>query len=142
LADDAILLNDSMQITYRGKKLSLDLTHRCQKDNFLSPVRIESKEAGDDEFGTFVVTIDGEKATVRSDGREREMELPKRGPWTVGQGLLQWSDLVLPHSRSNQSARGRRWENEWVSSWPGCFGSRYRVASARSRSRSSGPSGR
>ena len=54
----------------------MDLTYRCKKDNFLSPVRIESKEKGDDEFGTFVVTIDGEKATVRSEGREREMELP------------------------------------------------------------------
>ncbi|MFW6114344.1 MAG: hypothetical protein ACOC7K_01235 [bacterium] len=77
VADDAILLTDHMEIDFRGEKLTLDLTHQSKKDNFLSPVRIDSKGAGDDEFGTFVVTIEGDEATVRSDGRERKMELPK-----------------------------------------------------------------
>jgi hypothetical protein len=77
VADDAILLTDHMEIEFRGEKLTLDLAHRCRKDNFLSPVRIESKGEGDDEFGTFVATIDEEGATIRSDGRERKMELPE-----------------------------------------------------------------
>lgn len=75
---DLVVLKDRMEISFRGEKLSLDLTHRCKRDNYLSPVRIESKGEGDDEFGTFVVTVDGEKATVHSEGREREMELPNR----------------------------------------------------------------
>ena len=73
---DLVVLNDRMEISFRGKKLSLDLTHRCKRDNYLSPFRIDSKGEGDDELGTFVVTIDGEKATVRSEDGEREMELP------------------------------------------------------------------
>jgi len=77
VADDAVLLSDRMEISFRGEKLSLDLTHRCKKDSFLSPVRIDSKGEGDDEFGTFVVIIKGDEATVRFDGRERKMELPK-----------------------------------------------------------------
>lgn len=74
---DLIVLNDRMEISFGGEKLSLDLTHRCKRDNYLSPVRIDSKGEGDDEFGTFVLTIDGETATVHSEGREREMELPR-----------------------------------------------------------------
>jgi len=77
VADDAILLTDRMEIDFKGEKLTLDLAHRCRKDSFMSPIRIDSKGEGDDEFGTFVVTIEGDKATVRSDGRERRMEMPK-----------------------------------------------------------------
>jgi hypothetical protein len=77
MADNAILLTDHFEIEFRAKKLTLDLAHQCKKDNFLSPVRIDSKGEGDDEFGTFVATIDEEGATIRSDGRERKMELPK-----------------------------------------------------------------
>ncbi|MDY0167623.1 MAG: hypothetical protein RBS80_13835 [Thermoguttaceae bacterium] len=77
VADDAVILDDRIEIETRGEKLTLHLTHRCKKDNFLSPVLIESKGEGDDEFGTFVVTIDEERAAVRSDSRERKMKLPK-----------------------------------------------------------------
>ncbi len=77
VADDAVLLADRVEIQFRGERLMLDLAHRCKKDNFLSPVRIDSEGEGDDEFGTFVVTIEGDEATVRSDGRERTMELPE-----------------------------------------------------------------
>ena len=76
VAGGLVVLNDRMEISFRGEKVSLDLTHRCKRDNYLSPIHIDSKGEGDDEFGTFVVTIDGERATVRSEGREREMELP------------------------------------------------------------------
>jgi hypothetical protein len=72
---DLVILNDQAKISYRGTKQSLDLTHRCKKDNFLSPIRIDSKSKG--EVGTFVATIDGEKATIRSEGRERTMVLPR-----------------------------------------------------------------
>ena len=74
---DFIVLNDRMEMEVRGKKLTGDLSHRCKKDNFLSPVRIECKGEGDDEFGTFIATINGKKATISSNGQEREMELPR-----------------------------------------------------------------
>jgi hypothetical protein len=76
LAADCIVLHDSMVIRFGGKKLSLDLEHRCRKDSFLSPLRIESKGEGDDELGTFVATINNEKAIVRSEDGERGMAIP------------------------------------------------------------------
>ena len=77
VAADSVLLDDRMKLAYRGKEISLDLTHRCKKDHFLSPKRIESKGEGDDEAGTFVVTVDGTQAQVRFNGKERKMDLPQ-----------------------------------------------------------------
>lgn len=80
VTDDGVILDDRMEITYRGEELSLELTHQCRKNNFLSPKQIESKGEGDDELGTFVATIEDGKAAVRSGGKERQLELP---PGTV-----------------------------------------------------------
>jgi len=77
VTDEAVALTDQFEIDYRGQKLTLDLTHQCEKDNFLSPVRIESKGEGDDELGTFVATVEDGQATIRRNGKEREMELPE-----------------------------------------------------------------
>jgi hypothetical protein len=74
---DSISLDDTFALIYRGKELSLHLTHLCRKDNFLSPVRIVSKGKGDDELGTFIATIEGGKATIRFVNGVREMELPE-----------------------------------------------------------------
>jgi hypothetical protein len=74
---DSIILGDTFILIYGGKELSLHLTHQCRKDSFLSPVRIESKGEGDDELKTFVATIDGGKATIRSGNGVREIELPE-----------------------------------------------------------------
>jgi len=74
---DSVLLDDAIALIYRGKELSLHLTHQCQKNSCLSPSRIESKGEGDDELGTFVATINDGKATVRTGGRKKEIELPK-----------------------------------------------------------------
>jgi len=105
---DSITLDDTFALIYRGKELSLHLTHQCRKDGSLSPVRIESKGEGDDEFGTFVVTIDGEKATVRSEDREREMELPRN--------VVTWSAFfrlvtLLPREKSSRVSF-----NHWLES--------------------------
>ncbi|MFC1461390.1 hypothetical protein ACFLQR_02590 [Verrucomicrobiota bacterium] len=77
LTEDAIVLRDSFQMTYRGERLSLEMVHTCRKDNFLSPTRIDSKGEGSDEVATFVATITKGKATVRSqDGRKTTRDIP------------------------------------------------------------------
>jgi len=78
LADDAVILKDNYQMTYRGEKLSLEISHTCKQDNFLSPTRIESKGEGSDEVATFVATVANGKATVRpQDGRQSARDLPE-----------------------------------------------------------------
>ncbi|MEK6249826.1 MAG: hypothetical protein N2C12_16700, partial [Planctomycetales bacterium] len=75
---NAVLLRDSFQLAYGGKKLSLEITHTCQKDNFLSPTRIESKGKGSDEVATFVAVVAKGLATIRSqDGHTSTREVPK-----------------------------------------------------------------
>ena len=77
LTDDAVILNDNYQMTYRGETLSLQIIHTCVKDKFLSPTRIESKGEGSDEVATFVATIAEGKAMIRTqDGRESVRDLP------------------------------------------------------------------
>jgi len=77
LTDDAVILKDNYQMTYRGEKFSLEIIHTCRMDNFLSPTRIESKGEGSDEVATFVATIAEGKAMIRAqDGRESVRELP------------------------------------------------------------------
>jgi len=75
--NDAILLDDQMKLTYRGKQLSLHLKHTCRRDRFLSPLRIESEGSGDDEVGTFVVTVDGTTASVKGKRKDRKFNLPR-----------------------------------------------------------------
>ncbi len=75
---DAVILRDRHQITFQGKKLSLEIVHTCRKDRFLSPTRVESKGEGDDELGSFVATVADGKAIVRKDnGQETTLELPE-----------------------------------------------------------------
>jgi hypothetical protein len=76
IGPDSVTLEDSFALIYRGKEISLQLTHQCRKDNFLSPVRIESKGEGDDEVGTFVATIDGGRLKAQVRGRDKAMDLP------------------------------------------------------------------
>jgi len=68
ITSDTVILRDSYQMIYKGKKMSLDMVHTCRKDKFLSPIRIESKGEGNDEFATFVAMIADRKMTVRSKG--------------------------------------------------------------------------
>jgi hypothetical protein len=77
IGPDSVTLNDTFALIYRGKETSLQLTHQCRKDNFLSPRRIESKGEGDGEVGTFVATIDGGKLKAQVRGRDKEIELPE-----------------------------------------------------------------
>lgn len=77
LTDDAVILKDKYQMTYRGERVSLEIIHTCGKDNFLSPTRIESKGEGSDEVATFVATVAKGKAMVRArDGRQSVRDLP------------------------------------------------------------------
>jgi hypothetical protein len=77
MTDEAVILRDSFQMTYRGEKLSLEMLHTCRKDNFLSPTRIESNGKGSDAAATFVATVVDGQATVRTKGgRETTREIP------------------------------------------------------------------
>ena len=96
---DSVLLDDTMALIYRGKELSLHLTHQCRTDSYLSPIRIESTGEGDDEFGTFVATIDGKKATVRTKGRDKEIGLPQG---TVSSWAFFRLVTLLPREKGNR----------------------------------------
>jgi hypothetical protein len=96
---DSITLGDTFALIYRGKELSLHLTHQCRKDNFLSPKRIESKGEGDDELETFVATVDGGKATNRSGKGVREIELPEG---TVTSSAFFRLVTLLPRQEGNR----------------------------------------
>jgi len=77
IGPDSVTLEDNFALIYRGKEISLQLTHQCRKDNFLSPKRIESKGEGDDEVSTFVATVEGGKLKAQVRGRDKEIELPE-----------------------------------------------------------------
>ena len=77
LTDDAVILKDKYQMTFRGEKVSLEIIHTCVKDNVLSPTRIASKGEGSDEVATFIATVAKGKAMVRTqDGRQSVRDLP------------------------------------------------------------------
>lgn len=77
LKEDAVVLRDSFQVTYKGEKISLDMVHTCRKDAFLSPTRIESEGKGDGEAVTFAATVaDGRAEVRRADGRVTTREVP------------------------------------------------------------------
>jgi len=74
--NDTVILRDTMELTVRGNRWSLDLVHHCRKNNYLSPAKIESTGQGDDEVATFVAVIEDGKATVRVGGQERIIDIP------------------------------------------------------------------
>ncbi|MEQ1903591.1 MAG: hypothetical protein ABL888_05365 [Pirellulaceae bacterium] len=75
---DLVILRDRSQGVIRGKKISLDVTHICRKDNFLSPARFECNSAGTDQLVNFVAIVANGKAKIRaSDGREDTREFPE-----------------------------------------------------------------
>ena len=97
--DDTVILRDKMEMTYRGKKLSLFLVHYCRKNNYLSPTKIESTGEGDDELGTFIANVEGGKATVTIDGKESVIDLP---PDTVSFSALVRLLPLLPRAKETR----------------------------------------
>ena len=65
---NCIILDDQIDMTFRGEELMLKLTHFCQRDIFLSPTRIESVGEGSDEVGTFIVTVYARSGAPRRQG--------------------------------------------------------------------------
>lgn len=78
VTSERVELDDSVELTYGGEEMSLRLRHECKRDNFLSPVRIESNGKSSDEFGTFILTVDGTKGKVRRNGDDKPIELPEQ----------------------------------------------------------------
>ena len=76
LAKDRVILTDEFLLRIEGKPISLNMTQVCLKDQYLSPVKIECKGKGDEEFPTFKATIKDGQAKIEGQ-RNGMMEIPK-----------------------------------------------------------------
>jgi hypothetical protein len=76
LAKDRVILTDEFLLRIEGKPISLNMTQVCLKDQYLSPVKIECKGKGDEEFPTFKATIKDGQAKIEGP-RDGMMEIPK-----------------------------------------------------------------
>jgi hypothetical protein len=80
LAKDRVILTDEFLLRIEGKPISLNMTQVCLKDQYLSPVKIECKGKGDEEFPTFKATIKDGQAKIDlppTGPRDGMMEIPK-----------------------------------------------------------------
>ena len=69
LTRDRVILTDEYLLRFEGKPISLNMTQVCRMDQYLSPVKIEFKGKGSDEFETFKATIKDGQAKVSGPGR-------------------------------------------------------------------------
>ena len=76
LAKDRVILTDEFLLRIEGKPISLNMTQVCLKDQYLSPVKIECKGKGDEDFPTFKATIKDGQAKIEGP-RDGMMEIPK-----------------------------------------------------------------
>jgi len=75
--DKQIKLSDTWDLTWRGKKVRLNLETTCRRNSLLRPTTIHSAGEGDDEVGTFSVEVGDDTATVTTeDGRTRKIDFP------------------------------------------------------------------
>lgn len=74
---DTIVLHDVWKLTYRGKKVSLDLTIECEANSLLRTKKVTSVGKGDDEFGTFTLVIKKNKGIATTEnGRTKQIDYP------------------------------------------------------------------
>ena len=102
---DTVILHDSMDLTWRGQKLKLTITHTCNRNSFLSPNRIESSGEGDDELKTFVAITKNGKAAVKLGDRQTEMDLPDD---TVTTAAMMRIVTLVPRKQGTQ-IRFKNW---------------------------------
>jgi len=77
LGPRGITLIDKFLIELEGKKVSMDMTQICERDQYLSPLHIECKGEGDDEFQTFRATFKEGKVHVRGERDQvKVMKIP------------------------------------------------------------------
>ena len=69
LAKDRVILTDEFLLSIEGKPMSLNMIQVCLKDQYLSPVKIECKGKGSEEFPTFKATIKDGQAEISGPGR-------------------------------------------------------------------------
>jgi len=69
LTGDRVILTDEFLLSIEGKPMSLNMTQVCLKDQYLSPVKIECKGKGSEEFPTFKATIKDGQAEISGPGR-------------------------------------------------------------------------
>jgi hypothetical protein len=69
LTGDRVILTDEFLLSIEGKPMSLNMTQVCLKDQYLSPVKIECKGKGSEEFPTFKATIEDGQAEISGPGR-------------------------------------------------------------------------
>jgi len=69
LTQDRVILTDEFLLRIEGKPISLNMMQVCLKDQYLSPVKIECKGKGNEEFPTFKATIKDGQAEISGPGR-------------------------------------------------------------------------
>ena len=79
LTRDRVILTDEYLLRFEGKPMSLNMTQVCLKDKYLSPVRIDCKGKGNDQFPTY-------KATIK-DGQAKILG-PQNGFMKIPEGTL------------------------------------------------------
>jgi hypothetical protein len=77
VGQDKVVLHDVWMLTFRGKKISLDLTIECEPNSLLRAKKVTSVGTGDDEVGTFMLVINKNTGSVKNDnGRTRQIDFP------------------------------------------------------------------
>lgn len=75
--DQTVTLHDVWKLKWRGNDLSLDLKMNCHANNLLRPTKIASVGKGDDEVGSFTVSVNETSGVVEAeDGRVRRIDFP------------------------------------------------------------------
>ena len=78
LTGNRVILTDEYQFSIEAIPMSLNMTQVCLKDKYLSPVRIDCKGKGNDQFPTYKVTIKDGQANRQRMGRLQEtMKIPE-----------------------------------------------------------------
>ena len=105
---DSLVLHDVYELKMRGAKLRLELTQTCRRDCFLTPVRIESRGEGDDEFGNFVATVADGMATIRPQDRgDRTKRIP---PGTITDAAMMRLVTLVPRTPGKTYSYGHSLE--------------------------------
>ena len=96
LTGNRVILTDEYQFSIEAIPMSLNMTQVCLKDKYLSPVRIDCKGKGSDEFETFKATIKDGQAKIEGQRRNGMMKIPQNGGgireqlfWVTEEGILQ-----------------------------------------------------
>jgi hypothetical protein len=81
--DGQVQITSEFVVVFRGQRMELRMVTTCRNDDTLTPLTIESKGEGNDEFATFTAHIDWSKETGKLSAKVQghgtvEKDLPVR----------------------------------------------------------------